>query len=81
MKKPAKPAPIPKSSVKPTQGEATDVSATGCTVFIPCSSADVKRLRAGGFELVGRWVRLDDMRGATYKTIEALTMLDRKGSR
>jgi hypothetical protein len=66
---------------KPLTKEVARGPATGHTVFVPCSDADVKRLRAGGFELVARWVRLDDKLGAMYKTVEALTLLDRKGSK
>jgi hypothetical protein len=44
----------------------------------PCDANDYDRLCAAGLRPVVRWVELGDPKGETLKTVEALTLLDRR---
>lgn len=49
------------------------------SVALACDASDEKRLRAAGFAPVIRWVDTKARSDVGLKTIEALTLLDRRG--
>ena len=50
----------------------------GIPVNVHISERDFKRLEAARFMPVVRWVDFNSKSDATYKTVEALTLLDRR---
>lgn len=47
-------------------------------VMAPCKTADAERLAAAGFAPVVRWVDVRGRSDVALKTIDALTLLDRR---
>lgn len=50
-------------------------------VMAPCKTEDAKKLAAAGFRPVVRWVDVNGRSDVPLKTIEALTLLDRRKER
>ncbi len=62
---------------KPKKTDTSEMRAITAT-HVMCSAADETRLRRGGFLPVVRWADILSHSDTPLKTIEALTLLDRR---
>ena len=51
---------------------------TGVSIILPVKRVDFDRLKAAGFEPIVRWVDCEAASDVPLKTVEALTLLDRR---